>query len=303
MSDQDILSGSRWNEEISRELAAADVGVLCLTKKNVTAPWLIFEAGALSREVGDVTFGIPYLIDLELSEVPGGPLSQYQGVRATREGTRRMLKTMNAALALLPNESVLESEVFERAFNNNWPDLEKELNRIKNGPDCKDEIGNGPPDPNEMIAEILVGMRDLQRALIPESRLIATGSVTRSVGVDHPLAGEVVAEGRIQGDLTTDRTNAPVVRVTAADQGFVTSSEQAELTQTVTSFESIDGLIQFRNRLAHSQEPETEEAQIFRVVSLLLEEFLARPRDNTTISNIKILRRSGGEFRIQYDET
>ena len=49
MSAADIDRGSRWSSEISQELDRANVGIICLTPDNLEAPWVLFEAGALSK--------------------------------------------------------------------------------------------------------------------------------------------------------------------------------------------------------------------------------------------------------------
>jgi hypothetical protein len=43
---EDIEKGSRWPEEFNKALATT-VGILCVTRENKNAPWLLFEAGAL----------------------------------------------------------------------------------------------------------------------------------------------------------------------------------------------------------------------------------------------------------------
>jgi hypothetical protein len=47
MSATDIDKGTRWREEVAPALDTMKVGVLCLTPENLTAEWLLFEAGAL----------------------------------------------------------------------------------------------------------------------------------------------------------------------------------------------------------------------------------------------------------------
>ena len=49
MSEEDIESGGRWNDQIAAELEQADYGIICLTSKNLDRPWLLFEAGALAK--------------------------------------------------------------------------------------------------------------------------------------------------------------------------------------------------------------------------------------------------------------
>jgi hypothetical protein len=46
MSDEDIESGGRWNDQIAAELEQADYGIICLTSTNLDRPWSLFEAGA-----------------------------------------------------------------------------------------------------------------------------------------------------------------------------------------------------------------------------------------------------------------
>ncbi len=48
MSARDNEAGVRWNSVISGELERSDFGILCVTPTNLQAPWLLFEAGALS---------------------------------------------------------------------------------------------------------------------------------------------------------------------------------------------------------------------------------------------------------------
>src|SRR5437868_9968493 len=60
MSQEDIAAGSRWNVEVGEKLKTTKVGVICLTAENLKAPWMHFEAGALSKTVDDA-FVCPYL--------------------------------------------------------------------------------------------------------------------------------------------------------------------------------------------------------------------------------------------------
>ena len=49
MSATDIVPGARWSIEIASQLDTANVGIICLTPENIDAPWIMFEAGALSK--------------------------------------------------------------------------------------------------------------------------------------------------------------------------------------------------------------------------------------------------------------
>src|SRR6267154_4034636 len=51
MSDTDIEKGTRGLNEIANALNGIKVGIVCLTPENLNEPWLLFEAGALSKTI------------------------------------------------------------------------------------------------------------------------------------------------------------------------------------------------------------------------------------------------------------
>jgi hypothetical protein len=46
VSGKDIQAGERWSLEVGKELEESNFGILCLTKDNLDAGWMLFEAGA-----------------------------------------------------------------------------------------------------------------------------------------------------------------------------------------------------------------------------------------------------------------
>ena len=85
LSSKDAAVGKRWADSLSKALEEARIGIFCLTKENIRAEWLQFEAGALSRLKDDALLCL-YALDQEAIEIDG-PLSQFQIVRADRDGT------------------------------------------------------------------------------------------------------------------------------------------------------------------------------------------------------------------------
>jgi hypothetical protein len=53
MSASDIDKGSRGLPEVSKALDGMKVGIVCLTPENLTAPWILYESGALSKSIDD----------------------------------------------------------------------------------------------------------------------------------------------------------------------------------------------------------------------------------------------------------
>ncbi|MFY9553327.1 MAG: TIR domain-containing protein [Blastocatellia bacterium] len=131
LSETDIEKGARWSVEVAKNLQKSRVGVLCLTPENTEAPWIMFEAGALSRDLEDA-YVCPFIFDLEAGEIKG-PLSQFQVTRANKEDVRKLVFTMNRALARRKRpEPQLDS-----AFEVWWPKLEEGLARIAADPRYK----------------------------------------------------------------------------------------------------------------------------------------------------------------------
>jgi hypothetical protein len=104
MSSEDILAGERWGVSVSNELMKSDYGLLILTKENLSAPWILFEAGALARAVG-LTQVCPILVDVD-SSVINGPLAQFQTVRLNKSGIWKLVRALyNANTTITLSES------------------------------------------------------------------------------------------------------------------------------------------------------------------------------------------------------
>src|SRR5215213_1642243 len=125
MSQADIDAGARWNREIEEKLSETRFGIICLTRSNFTAPWILFEAGALAKTLAD-TFVCPYLIDIEPVDIPQGPLTQFQGKQANENETWELINTLNKAM----KDDSLPEEKLKRSFDRWWPDLEGILHKL-----------------------------------------------------------------------------------------------------------------------------------------------------------------------------
>jgi hypothetical protein len=131
MSEEDMSMGTRWATEIANELEQTTVGIICLTPENQHNPWIMFEAGALSKTILH-TYVCPYLIDLSPSQLSGPP-AQFQAATATKEGTAKLLQTLNRALGNLQIPSSELDEIFEVW----WPRLNEQLTAIPVEPNLK----------------------------------------------------------------------------------------------------------------------------------------------------------------------
>jgi len=125
MSQTDIDPGKRWNRKLDNQLRKTQFGIICLTKGNLNAPWVLFESGALAKTIGNTSV-CPYLINLEPSQIPIGPLIQFQATRANEEGTWKLIRAINKAL----KDDALSSDKLRTAFKRWWPDLESVLSSL-----------------------------------------------------------------------------------------------------------------------------------------------------------------------------
>jgi hypothetical protein len=123
-SPNDIDKGARWSNEIAKELEASRIGIICLTDDNLQAPWLMFEAGALSKSM-EKTRVCPILFGVEPTDL-AGPLVQFQAAPFSKDEIHKVIKTVNSQLG----EASLEPTVLDSVFEKWWPDLEEKVNKI-----------------------------------------------------------------------------------------------------------------------------------------------------------------------------
>ncbi len=150
-----IGAGRRWSMEIDQQLSETDFGVLCLTRENLQAPWLLFEAGALAKRVQEDARVVPYLLDdIEPGNVEQ-PLGLFQSKKADESGTYELIHSINSRL----DDSVARERV-DRTFSRAWPHLEKMLRNI---PSSTAEPKQRS-DENK-IDEVLENVRSISRRL------------------------------------------------------------------------------------------------------------------------------------------
>lgn len=168
VSSEDIDKGARWSTDIAKELENSTFGILCVTRENLHAPWLSFEAGALSKTM-DKSFVTPFLFDIKRSEV-NGPILQFQSTIFEKEDVKKLVQTLNKACG----ENGISESMLERAFDVWYPTLEKDLSAIH---DTQNEPEDNPKETEDhssaIIEEILELSRDNQKLLRnPDGKLL-----------------------------------------------------------------------------------------------------------------------------------
>jgi len=158
VSSEDIDKGARWSTDIAGELHASTYGLICLTKDNIVAPWINFEAGALGKSIdkGRVS---PFLFRIKRSEVEG-PILQFQSTVFEQNDVFKMVTSINEACGV----EGLEPTRLEKSFTVWWPQLEKQLNDIPtedDAPSVMPEVAIETPAAD--ISRVLEEMLELTR--------------------------------------------------------------------------------------------------------------------------------------------
>lgn len=161
VSSEDIDKGARWSTDIAKELEDSTFGILCVTKENINAPWLTFEAGALSKTM-DKSFVSPFLFDIKRSEVDG-PILQFQSTIFQKEDIKKLIKTLNKACG----EGSIPEARLDKAFEVWYPTLEEELSKIKETiepVESKGEVAKSSTETENISSEILEEILELARS-------------------------------------------------------------------------------------------------------------------------------------------
>lgn len=155
VSSEDIDKGARWSTDIAKELEDSTFGILCVTKENVHAPWLTFEAGALSKTMEKASVS-PFLFDIKRSEV-SGPILQFQSTIFDKEDIKKLVFSLNKACGT----ETLADDRLEKAFQVWYPTLEEQLKNLLESRPTQPQPE--PKIPENGASEILEEILDLTR--------------------------------------------------------------------------------------------------------------------------------------------
>jgi hypothetical protein len=122
----DTRKGTRWSDDVSKELNQSSLGILCVVPGNVGAPWLNFEAGVLLKTL-DVSNVIPLLIDVETSELENGPLAPFPSAIFDKNSMYQILETINEKT----EKGRLSEDRLRDTFDIWWPKLKLDVGSIR----------------------------------------------------------------------------------------------------------------------------------------------------------------------------
>jgi hypothetical protein len=168
VSSEDIDKGTRWSTDIAKELEASLYGILCITPSNMSAPWINFEAGALSKTIDKANVS-PFLFNVKRSEVQG-PLLQFQSTVNEKEDVARLITSINRRLE--PKDK-LDDTLLSKSFDVWWPQLREQLDALPPEDDQQSLVLRAEATNKDAILEELLELARNQQKLLrsPESLL------------------------------------------------------------------------------------------------------------------------------------
>lgn len=138
LSSEDIAKGSEWFHELGTVLDESSFGILCLTQDNQSAPWILYEAGALGKRF-EQSRVVPLLIDIKVPDLTG-PFSHFNAALLDKIEIAKLITAINAQL----DDNQLTEKQLDKVFQTWWPELEKALQQA--AMKAKSKIGKFPFD-------------------------------------------------------------------------------------------------------------------------------------------------------------
>ena len=127
--------GVRWSDKLNAALQKSDFAILCVTRENRAAPWMMYEAGVLSQTTSKNV--APFLLDMSASELKN-PVTQFQITVFEKEDLETLILTINQCRA--EKERVPEATLkrrFQLVYNSS---LEKLLQEALDTQDGEEDI-------------------------------------------------------------------------------------------------------------------------------------------------------------------
>ena len=157
MSKHDIGSGIRWATKLASELDESNFGIMCLTASNISSPWVLFEAGALTKHMEGRACGL-LIGELAPADV-AGPLAQFQHRRFLEDDVKALIEDINAKL-----ETPLPTQQLQMIFQKWWPDMISEYETVINAVEETSSTESGRGD-RDILEEILSLSRSTAEAV------------------------------------------------------------------------------------------------------------------------------------------
>ncbi len=192
VSSEDIDKGARWSTDIAQELNESGYGIICITPDNVGAPWINFEAGALSKSF-DASRVSPFLFGVARKDLTG-PTLQFQSTIFEKPDVLKLVKSLNAACETLAIDDSRLGEIFD-VF---WPILEAAMANVPPAVITSANDAKARTE-SEILEELLELVRAQSRLLNSPHELLPAGYIVETLERSRfsPMSGGMPLDGVI----------------------------------------------------------------------------------------------------------
>lgn len=207
VSEEDVDKGAIGTEVIARQLHDSIFGIVCLTRDNQTRPWINYEAGALSKVVGDNEARVAtVLIDIESPAGVTGPLSAFQ---ATRLRDLADMKHLVRSIAKVAGDT-RSKEALDNLVDLIWESFAVRVSKERLA--TSGEVSEIPArQPEDLFGELVTLMRQVAQDVSRSTSRFQAIERSTAWGPAHPvyqgirkisdIIVEEVAAGNIPGDI------------------------------------------------------------------------------------------------------
>jgi hypothetical protein len=199
-SGDDIETGKFWQLELFKSLERSTVGIVVITPANANRPWLNFEAGRLSSSIesrGGVV--MPLLLNLELADIIGSPLSTLNAVTFNEDGVWKIVQAIHERTAVSLTETMLKG-----LFDLRWGELST---AVKDAIDAAvaNDVENASPEKREtavVLEDLVSEVRELRQDVRRNTGdMVGSWSPINESAVQSEVRSIVAASGVIPADV------------------------------------------------------------------------------------------------------
>ena len=162
MSSEDIQKGKRWDPELTKLLEETSYSIVCVTTLRVaTAPWVNFEAGAVSKFVERGRVSPLLMPGVSPGDLSNLPLLGFQCTELTKTEVGRLLCSINTAA-----RSDMPVKDIERNLNNTWRQLQEDVGELDFSEDPRMRAGDGEDYDEEEDSDIGWPLEELEGEIL-----------------------------------------------------------------------------------------------------------------------------------------
>jgi TIR domain len=188
MSAENIDKGERWSLDIAKQLEDTNFGIIFMTPENLVAPWILFEAGALSKSIEKSRVS-PLLFELSPSDLAKSPLLQFQLTQFKKDDFRKLLHSMNNAS---PDAEKLPLDVLNKSFDRAWAELDEEIKKIQfsKGSSAPPQVGANPKTDkvDEILEELLTIARTQIKIMRSPEDILPVGYLREVLSLERAIS-------------------------------------------------------------------------------------------------------------------